>query len=150
MPAEVAGAQGRMLAFYVHSPAIPADLPIDERLFTKFATHFDIYSTICDIFHIRTNTQFTKGISIFRPEVNIGFSTRTGLVFNRVFATYDFLTFVSFDFRDYVSPTPPDPRNEIEARNRASYIIAVKNNLRPQFRTNNLRNLYITHYQMYP
>ena len=140
-----AGAQGRMLVFYVHSPAIPDDLHVDDRLFTKFATHFDIYSTICDLFHIRTNTKFTLGISIFNERENIGFSTRTGLVFNRKFATYCFTRF------ELPSPFPtPTPYEALQARNRVSYIIAVKNNLRPQFRSNNLRNMHYAHYIQFP
>jgi len=131
---EVAGAQGRMLVFYVHSPAIH-----NPHIIEKFATYFDIYSTITDLFHIRTNTKFTLGISIFDERENVGFSQRTNLVYTRTFATYDFVTPLPLS-------TEPLEYEKTAIHRRVSYKIAVMTNLRPLFRGNQLRDIGDAHF----
>jgi len=110
-----------------------------EGVITKFITHFDIYSTICDIFHVQTNSRFTLGISSFREYENIGFSIKTGLIFNNKWATNT----LSGTFPSSLStglPQNPDPIEIAAATARLSNNLAVMNNLRPYFINDSLRN----------
>lgn len=129
------GAQGNELAFYIYSPP----LITHPTVIKKFVTHYDIYATMCDLLHIKINTKYTLGISVFRPEENIGFSIYTGMVFNNSFATYDFKSYLPHS-------DVPDTETAAEAKARASYIIAVMNNLRPLYRGNLLRDIPETFY----
>ena len=132
---EKASGQGRLLAFYIYSPLITQPTTIH-----KFMSYYDIYATACDLLHIKINTKYTLGISVFNEtHENVGFSTHTALVFNDKFATYDFKTYLPGSY------TPREEEIQI-AKERASHIIAVMNNMRPKYRTNTLRDIPETFY----
>lgn len=109
---------------------------------TKFITHYDIYSTICDLFHIKTSSRYTLGISAFYPSVNIGFSVKTGLIFNDVWATDSLSNFASGDY----TGNKPSKEQIGDAKERLSYTFAVMNNLRPLYKNDGLRGIQDTFY----
>lgn len=170
------GLQGKMLAFYIYSPVFESASktekhiikdgfgensnfvrdydniyfnkrlgnPNDEEhgILTKFVTHFDVYSTVCDLFHVKTSSRFTLGISAFQTRENVGFSVATGLIFNDKWATN---ALSNFNSGLYTGTKPT--KDEIDvAKTRLSYMLAVKNNLRPLYRSDTLRNDQNTYY----
>lgn len=102
----------------------------------KFITHYDIYATVCDILHIKTNNRFTLGISAFRECENVGFSIKTGLIFNNKWATFSLSKFSPSLSTGEVPNI--EPVELTAAKSRLSHKFAVMNNLRYLFRNERL------------
>jgi hypothetical protein len=160
--------QGSKLAFYIYSPVFAktstrmhedgTQSPYYGKKFgqnitgdtehtwvqkiEKFVAPYDIYATVCDLLHVKINTKYTMGISVFddRNE-NVGFSMKTSLIYTGGFSTYDFMTFSLNGDAEIPSAA------EITAyKNKLSRIIAIMNNMRPKYRSNTIADIPETYY----